>query len=313
MEPDLHRHDSLDALRAHAREKVSLGALGLAALLTIGFAAAEFVAALVSGSIALMADAGHMVTDSTALFMALAAQFIARRPPSETSSYGHGRIEALAAFVNSIAMLGIAIWIAIEAIGRLGTPRDISGGMVMVVAGLGLAVNLLVAWILSRDQESLNTKAALVHVLGDLLGSVAALASGAVISLTGWTPIDPLLSLLVCLLILKSTLALLKSSYRILMEHVPESVSFRRVAHDLRQVHPVQHVHNLHIWETSPGHITLTAHLEVSELAAWPQALQAIQTMLRQQHGIDHATLQPELATGTNAPPEQRHGKALAS
>lgn len=297
MEPDLHRHDTFDAALSHAREKVSVKALGLAAALTIGFAGAEFFAALISGSIALMADAGHMVTDSTALFLALAAQFISRKAPTETSSYGHGRIEALAAFVNSIAMLGIALWIAIEAINRFGSPHDISGGMVMVVAGLGLVVNLIVAWVLSRDQESLNTKAALVHVLGDLLGSVAALASGAVISLTGWTPIDPLLSILVCLLILKSTFALLKSSYRILMEHVPESVSFRKVAHDLREVHSVKHVHNLHIWETSPGHITLTAHLEVSDFSVWPKTLHAIQHMLREKHGIDHATLQPELAS----------------
>ena len=296
MPHDLHHHDAFDASFGHARERVSYKALGVAVALTLVFAAAEFTAALLSGSIALMADAGHMITDSTALFLALIAQWIAKKPPSETSSYGHGRIEALAAFVNSIAMLGIAIWISVEAINRLNTPRAIAGDTVIVVAVLGLIINILVAWVLSRDQESLNTKAALVHVLGDLLGSVAALASGMVIHFTGWTPIDPILSIFVCLLILKSTWALLKSSYRILMEHVPESVSFRKVASDMRSIAPVEHVHNLHIWETTPGHITLTAHLVVRDLQSWPAALDLLQTMLREKHGIDHATLQPELS-----------------
>lgn len=297
MAHDLHHHDAFDATFGHARERVGYKALGVAVVLTLGFAAAEFTAALISGSIALMADAGHMVTDSTALFLALVAQWIAKKPPTETSSYGHGRIEALAAFVNSLAMLGLAIWISIEALDRFTSPHPIAGDTVIVVAVLGLIVNLVVAWVLSRDQESLNTKAALVHVLGDLLGSVAALASGLVIHFTGWTPIDPILSIFVCLLILKSTWALLKSSYRILMEHVPESVSFRQVASDMRAIAPVEHVHNLHIWETSPGHITLTAHLVVSNLQAWPAGLTALQTMLRERHGIDHATLQPELGS----------------
>lgn len=291
----LHHHDPHDAATGHARESVNTRALGVAVALTISFAAAEFFAALISGSIALMADAGHMVTDSTALFLALMAQFIARRPPTATSSYGHGRIEALAAFVNSLVMLVLAIWIAKEAIDRFSSPHPIAGNMVMMVAALGLVVNVIVAWVLSRDQDSLNTKAALVHVLGDLLGSVAALISGAVIAATGWTPIDPLLSLFVCALILKSTLSLLKSSYRILMEHVPESVDFHRVARDIEATPGVSHVHNLHIWEVAPGHIALSAHMQVKDLSQWPGVLRELQAMLRQKHGVDHATLQPEL------------------
>lgn len=291
---DLHRHGPLDALTGHTRTSISLRALGLAVLLTLGFAGVEFFAALMSGSIALMADAGHMVTDATSLFLALVAQIVALRPPSDKSSYGHGRIEALAAFVNSVAMLGIVAWISIEAIQRFSAPREIAGQMVMIVAAIGLGINVLVAWVLSKDQDSLNTKAALIHVLGDLLGSVAALASGLVIYLTGWTPIDPLLSLFVCVLILRSTLNLLKTSAGILLEHVPESVDFRRVADDLKAMPGICAVHNLHIWEISPGHIALTAHLEISEIGQWATTLQRIQDMLRRDHGIDHATVQPE-------------------
>ena len=301
MSSPLHHHDSQDALRGHARERANSRILGLAVGLTLFFAVVEFIVALVSGSVALMADAGHMVTDSTALLLALLAQIIAMRPPSDTSSYGFGRIEALSAFVNSLVMLGVIAWIGITAFDRLQNPRDIAGQTVMIVAGIGLLINLLVAWLLSKDQDSINTKAALVHVMGDLLGSIAAIASGLIIVLTGWTPIDSLLSIFVCALILKSTLILLKNSYRILMEHVPESVDFQAVGKDLLSPVAIRAVHNLHVWEISPGHIALSAHLEMTDLSAWPTVLRDLQTLLREKHGIDHATLQPEL---TMAAPE---------
>jgi cobalt-zinc-cadmium efflux system protein len=194
-------------------------------------------------------------------------------------------------------MLGIVVWISVEAVQRFTAPREIAGQMVMIVAGIGLLVNILVAWVLSKDQESLNTKAALVHVLGDLLGSVAALASGLVIYLTGWTPIDPLLSIFVCVLILRSTLKLLKTSSGILLEHVPEGIDFRKVADALKTMPGITAVHNLHIWEISPGHIALTAHLDVTDMAHWPDTLAQIQECLRRDYGIDHATVQPELTS----------------
>jgi cobalt-zinc-cadmium efflux system protein len=294
---DLHGHSTHDTTRGHARTVLNVTVLGWAVALTVGFAAVEFVASLWSGSVALMADAGHMITDATALFLALAAQMIARRPPTETSSYGDGRAEALAAFVNSLAMLAMVIWITWEAIDRFQQPHRVEGITVMAVAAVGLAVNLVVVWLLSKDQSNLNSKAALIHVLGDLLGSIAAIIAGAVVTFTGWTPIDPLLSLLVCALILKSTLSLLRSSTRILMEHVPDSVDFKAVGTELQAMRSVVRVHNLHIWETMPGEISLTAHLEVDSLAHWPEVLQAAQQMLRDRHGIDHATLQPELGT----------------
>lgn len=295
----LHHHDSQDASRGHARERSNARILGIAVGLTLSFAAVELIASIMSGSVALMADAGHMVTDSTALLLALIAQIVAMRPPNDTSSYGFGRIEALAAFVNSLVMLGVIAWIVMTAFDRLQNPRDIAGQTVMVVAGIGLLINLLVAWLLSKDQDSINTRAALIHVMGDLLGSIAAIVSGFIIFFTGWAAIDPLLSIFVCLLLLKSTLLILKNSYRILMEHVPGSVDFQAVGQDLLGPDTIRSVHNLHVWEISPGHIALSAHLEVSDLAVWPSVLKELQLLLREKHGIDHATLQPELETVT--------------
>jgi cobalt-zinc-cadmium efflux system protein len=293
---DLHAHHEHDALLGHARQSKSVRTLAIAVVLTLSFAGVEFITGLISGSIALVADAGHMLTDSLALFLALSAQLIARRPPSAKSSYGHSRIEALAAFVNSFFMLGIVLWISSEAIDRFFNPHQVLGEMVMVVATIGLLINVLMAWLLSRDEQNMNIRAALVHVLGDLLGSVAALLSGAVIYFTGWVPIDPLLSLFVCALILRSTLSLLKASYRVLMEHVPESVDFNQVGADLKTIPGIARVHNLHIWEMSPGHIALTGHLEINRMEDWPELLAQIVAMLRERHGIDHVTLQPELS-----------------
>jgi cobalt-zinc-cadmium efflux system protein len=299
MSSGFHHHGPMDSEHDHVRQKASVRILGFSIAITLGFAAVEFFAGLISGSIALLADAGHMVTDSSALLIALIAQIIATRPPTARSSYGFGRIEVLAALLNSIAMLGIVAWIGGQAIDRLGNPREIAGGTVMVVAAIGLVVNILVAWMLSKDRDSINTRAALVHVLGDLLGSVAAITSGVVIYFSGWTPIDPLLSLFVCLLILRSTFSLFKSTFRILMDQVPESVDFEKVAKDLSGLESIVAVHNLHIWESSPGQVLLTAHLEINDLARWPQTLADALALLRKRHGIDHATLQPELSTSS--------------
>ena len=296
MTQDLHRHDWLDASYGHARLNAGSGALALAVLLTLGFAVAEWVAAHYAGSVALMADAGHMLTDASSLMLALLAQRLARRAPSATSSYGYGRIEVLAAWVNAIAMLGLIGLILAESLSRFFKPQAVAGEQVILVAFVGLVVNLLVAWLLSRDRESLNTKAALVHVMGDLLGSIAALVSGLVIWLTGFYLIDPCLSMLVCALLLRSTLMLLRDSYRILMEQVPSTVDFNQVAQTLLADPNVLDVHNLHIWETAPGHITMTAHLQIQSFEQWPLSLRSIQQLLRERHGIDHATLQPEPA-----------------
>ena len=214
----LHAHRGGDARHEHVVQHRSLGVLAWALIMTLGFAGVEVAAGFISNSLALISDAGHMVTDALALGLALLAQVIAKRPPSPRHSFGFGRAEALAAFVNGLVMLAVIAWIAIQAAQRLAAPEPVQGGMVFAIGSVGLLVNVIVAWILSHDQESVNTKAAMVHVMGDLLGSVAALAAGAIIYYTGWLQADPILSVAVSLLLLRD-----RKSTRLNSSH--ESVS----------------------------------------------------------------------------------------
>ncbi|RYE92186.1 MAG: cation transporter [Oxalobacteraceae bacterium] len=294
----LHAHLDGDARHAHTIEGRSQAALAVALGLTLLFAVIEVVTGFISNSLALISDAGHMVTDAAALGLALLAQAIARRPPSSRHSFGFVRAEALAAFVNCLAMLALVAWIGWEAIQRLLHPEHVQGGVVLVVAAIGACINLLVAWFLSRDNQSINTRAALVNVMGDLLGSLAAIASGAIIYFTGWVRIDPILSIFVALLILRSTSGILRESYHFLMEGVPHAIDYLEVGADLKAIKGVLGVHDLHVWDMSPGHPALIGHLEIASLEQWPAVLADVRAMLREQHGIDHVTLQPEAAGG---------------
>jgi cobalt-zinc-cadmium efflux system protein len=290
----LHAHLDGDASHGHTIEGRSQKSLALALGMTLLFALVEVVTGFISNSLALISDAGHMVTDAAALGLALLAQLIARRPPSARHSFGFVRAEALAAFVNSLAMLLLVGWIAYEAAQRLAHPEAVQGGVVFVVATLGACINIFVAWVLSRGEQNINTRAALVNVLGDLLGSAAAIAAGAIIHFTGWVRIDPILSIFVSLLILKSTAGILRESYHFLMEGVPAQIDYIRVGADLAAVPGVSSVHDLHVWDMSPGQPALIGHVQIGNLEAWPAVLDAAKAMLRERHGIDHVTLQPE-------------------
>lgn len=270
-------------------------ALFKALFFTLAFALVEVIASFWSGSLALLSDAGHMLTDSTALGLAALAAWLARKPPSSRHTYGLVRLEILAALFNSLLMLGLIVFIVIEAIDRLADPRPVMGGAVMLVAFIGLLVNLTVAWLL-RHGDSLNLRAAFMHVMGDLLGSVAALVAGAVIWLTGYMPIDPILSLLVAGLILVSAWRLLAESVHVLMEGVPGQVSLDNVALDLAEIPGVRQVHDLHVWTLSSGQIALSAHLVLDGFEEWERVLQVARARLDRGHGIRHITLQPELA-----------------
>ena len=294
----LHAHLDGDAQHSHVIEGRSQATLGFALGMTLLFAVIEVVTGFLSNSLALISDAGHMVTDAAALGLALMAQAIAKRPPSHRHSFGFVRAEALAAFVNSLAMLALVAWIAWEAVQRLLHPEPVQGGTVLVVAAIGAGINLLVAWVLSRDNQSINTRAALVNVMGDLLGSIAAIASGAIIYFTGWVRVDPILSIFVALLILRSTGGILRESYHFLMEGVPHEIDYLAVGADLKAVDGVLGVHDLHVWDMSPGHPALIGHLEIASLERWPAVLADVRAMLREKHGIDHVTLQPEAAGG---------------
>jgi len=238
-----------------------------------------------------------MLTDSSALGLAAAAAWLARRPPSLLHSYGLARAEVLAALANSLLMLVLIGFIVDEAIGRIATPRDIAGGTVIGVGVIGLIINLIVAWILHRGEQTLNSRAALLHVLGDALGSVAAIAAGVVIVMTGWTPIDPLLSLFVAVLIGISALRLLREVMHVLMEGVPLHIRLDAVGHDLAALDGVLRVHDLHVWTLSSGTIALSAHLEIHNLHDWPDILAAARKVMDTRHGIRHVTLQPEALT----------------
>ena len=293
----VHKHDHAHGaeehhVHAHAGHN---GTLLVALLLTLSFAGVEALAGWWSGSLALLSDAAHMLTDSSALGLAAAAAWLARRPPSLLHSYGLARAEVLAALFNSLLMLVLIGFIVHEAIGRIGTPRDIAGGTVISVAVIGLVVNLVVAWILHRGEQTLNSRAALLHVLGDALGSVAAIIAGIVIVATGWTPIDPLLSLFVAALIGVSALRLLREVMHVLMEGVPLHIRLDAVGHDLATLPGVLRVHDLHVWALSSGSLALSAHIELRDLAEWPATLAAARRTMDAQHGIHHITLQPEV------------------
>jgi len=300
----VHKHDaglSLDRGESHVHHHLghagSSGKLIVALLLTLSFAGVEAVAGWWSGSLALLADAAHMVTDSSALGLAAAAAWLARRPPSMLHSYGLVRAEVLAALFNSLLMLLLIGFIVSEAVERFATPRDIAGSTVIGVAIIGLGINLVVAWVLSRGEATMNSRAALLHVLGDALGSVAAITAGIVVVTTGWTPIDPLLSLFVAALILVAALRLLREVVHVLMEGVPPNVRLDAVGHDLAGIDGVIRVHDLHVWTLSSGTIALSAHLEIRKLGDWPTILTAARRAMDAQHGIRHVTLQPEVLT----------------
>jgi cobalt-zinc-cadmium efflux system protein len=294
-----HKHGHAHAAHEHHEHAHSghNGSLLVALLLTLSFAGIEALAGWWSGSLALLSDAAHMLTDSSALGLAAAAAWLARRPPSLLHSYGLARAEVLAALFNSLLMLVLIGFIVGEAIGRIATSRDIAGGTVIGVGVIGLIINLIVAWILHRGEQTLNSRAALLHVLGDALGSVAAIAAGVVIVMTGWTPIDPLLSLFVAVLIGISALRLLREVMHVLMEGVPLHIRLDAVGHDLAALDGVLRVHDLHVWTLSSGTIALSAHLEIHNLHDWPDILAAARKVMDTRHGIRHVTLQPEALT----------------
>ena len=291
---DSRAHDHLPPAVA-ARER---HALWIALALTASFALVEAVGGWLAGSLALLSDAGHMVTDVAALSIALFAQRLAQRPPSRRASYGYARAEVLAAFINALIMLAVVVWIAAEAARRLLSPTPVAGMVVVGIAAAGLGVNLACAWLLSRGR-SLNSRAARVHVLGDLAGSVAALVAGAVVTSTGWMPIDPLLSLFVAVLILRSTWLLFKASTSVLMEGVPAHLSYDEIGHALTRLPGVAAVHDLHVWHLTSERLALSAHLLIRDAGAWQETLAAAQRLLAERFGIGHVTLQPTWRTPT--------------
>jgi cobalt-zinc-cadmium efflux system protein len=265
-------------------------------LLTGAFMLVEAVGGARSGSLALIADAGHMLTDTAALALSWLAFRAARRPPDAARSYGYHRFEILAALVNGVALVLISLWIGIEAVRRLLAPTLVEGDLMLAVAAAGLVVNLLAFWILhGAERGNLNIRGATLHVLADALASVAAIAAAIVIIATGWMPIDPILSVLITGLILRSAVALVLQSGHVLMEGAPRDIDIAALRRSLpAAVAGVRSVHHLHVWSLTPQQTLLTMHVEIDETAAHDDVLHRVQGFLAERFGIHHATIQVE-------------------
>jgi cobalt-zinc-cadmium efflux system protein len=273
----------------------SFKTLIISVILIAGFAVIEAIGGWLAHSLALLGDAGHMASDAVALTIAAFAAWIALKPPSKKQSYGYGRAEILAAWISSLLLLAISVAVIVEAVLRIHhPPKQINGLVVMIIAAAGIIINLIVAWILSRTEKNLNTRAALLHVLSDLLASVAALVTGAVIYATHWLLIDPILSILIGVIIMISSIRLLRESVNILMEGVPAHINLQSVEDDILNLDGVSGIHDLHIWTLSSGRVALSAHIDIHDLSAWKNVLSELKKMLIQDYSIEHVTLQPE-------------------
>lgn len=235
-----------------------------------------------------------MLSDALSPGLAAIAAWLARRPAGHRHSYGWARAEVIGATLNSLLMLVIIVALVVEAVARLLDPRPVAALGMTVIALAGMAVNALVLWIMSRGELTLNVRAALLHVIGDLVSSFAALLAGIVLYFTGWLPIDPILSFVIAGLILVSTIRLLRDTLHVLMEGVPPALELQIIGKALAGVAGVISVHDLHVWSITPGQVALSAHLEIHELQQWPAILAAATALVHDRYGIGHVTLQPE-------------------
>ena len=284
-----HDHSHAPSVSA-ANERVVLTGFAL----TAGFMLVEVLGGVLSGSLALIADAGHMLTDAAALLLAWVGFRVGRRASDARRTFGFMRFEVLAGLVNAVTLFALVLWIVWEAVQRLRSPGEVLAGPMLVVAVVGLLVNCLVFWILHRgDQSHVNIRGATLHVLGDMLGSVAAIGAAVVIHFTGWMPIDPILSLLVCLLILRSAWALLRNALDILMEAVPPDINIAALqAHVCSAVPGVAAVDHVHVWSITSGRVLATLELTLAEGAEASEVVPAVKRALAERFAIGHATVE---------------------
>lgn len=268
----------------------------LAFLVTVIFMVAEVIGGLISGSLALLADAGHMLTDAAALLVALLAVRFAKRKPNSRHTFGYLRLTTLAAFVNATALLVIVVLIVWEAIARFVNPQPVMGTTMLVIAIAGLFANILAFWLLHQGEEkaNINVRAATLHVLGDLLGSIGAVAAALIIMNTGWTPIDPILSVLVSCLVLTNAWRLLRESFHELLEGTPEEIDIDKLRRDLSMSIPeVRNVHHVHVWQIGEQRL-MTLHVQVIPPHDHDALLERIRHHLLEKCRIGHATIQME-------------------
>ena len=298
-----HGHDH-DHDHAHSHAHVSEASEGnlrrvmIALVLTGTFMIVEVVGGIISGSLALLADAGHMLTDTMALALAAVAFHVSKRPADGNLTYGYQRFQILAAFVNGLSLLVIVGWILYEAVERFLAPRDILGETMLVVAAAGLVINIISFAVLhTGDQENLNIRGAALHVAGDLLGSIAAIVAAIVIIYTGWTMIDPILSVAVAILILRSAWALVKRSAHVLLEGAPDWLNVADMQERIvANVPGVREIHHVHVWGLTPQQLMLTMHVAIrDDVDSQSRVVRGVKDYVQSEFGIGHSTIEIEV------------------
>lgn len=287
-----HRHD-LDATRAGGPR-----AIATALALVLAFAVVEAVAGLAAGSLALLADAAHMLSDALALGLALFAAWLALRPATPERSFGWRRAEILAALANALALVALGLWILYEAVLRLSDPPAVEGAWVLGAGAAGLVVNLVALRVLRGAGSGLNVRAALLHVLADLFSSVGVVAAGAIVLLSGWRYADPAAGLLIGVLVLASTAGVLRESLGVLLEGTPAGIDARAVGQAMAALDGVVGVHDLHVWTITSGFPALSAHVLVRPEADCHAIRRELEVLLRERFALTHTTLQVEHAPG---------------
>jgi cobalt-zinc-cadmium efflux system protein len=283
---------------SHAHNNSNMRRVVIALVLTGTFMVVEVIGGILSGSLALLADAGHMLTDTMALALAAVAFQVSKRPADTTLTYGYQRFQILAAFVNGLSLLLIVGWILYEAVNRFIAPREVMGETMLIVAVAGLVVNIISFTVLhGGDRENLNIRGAALHVAGDLLGSVAAIVAAVVIIYTGWMQIDPILSVAVAILILKSAWVLVKRSAHVLLEGAPEWLDVDAMReHLIGKIPELASIHHVHVWGLTPQDLMLTMHVCVSTQPENPtDVIRRVKAQLREEYGIGHSTIEIEV------------------
>jgi cobalt-zinc-cadmium efflux system protein len=281
----------------HAHHSSNMRRVVIALVLTGTFMVVEVIGGLLSGSLALLADAGHMLTDTMALALAAVAFRVSKRPADVRLTYGYQRFQILAAFVNGLSLLLIVGWILYEAIQRFIAPETVMGPMMLVVAAAGLVINVIAFVVLhGGDKENLNIRGAALHVAGDLLGSVAAIVAAIIIIYTGWMQIDPILSIAVAFLILKSAWVLVKRSAHVLLEGAPEWLDIEAMQqHLVDRIPEVVSIHHVHVWGMTPQDLMLTMHVCIDAEPGNPtDIIRQVKVLLREKYGIGHSTIEIE-------------------
>lgn len=288
-----HKHDQYHDHPTIKNAKLLLGALSL----TVSFMIVELVVGIYTGSLTILSDAGHMVSDAVALFLSWYALYISKKPSDRLRSYGYHRFQVIATFINGISLLFLSIWIIIEACIRLFNPIVLEGETLIYIGITGFLINLISFYIVTRgSKDDMNIKSVILHVASDMLGSLAATISGIVIIYTGWMKVDPLLSLFISALLLRATYRLIKNSWHILMEGTPYEIDMPSLEKEISNTDKVLNFHDLHIWSITSNIIACSFHIVVEEkdIRSGQKIIEALADKLKHKFNINHATIQIE-------------------